>query len=115
MRRTRITVAAVTATALIGSLSAITPLPANAASNGNSSITQSAAFSPRATTKISEDCRKAIINDLELRGAIAGTLVKAGLSAADAAALAPASPPKWQQRVPSPSITTDWKSSSLPS
>ena len=89
MRRTRITVAAVTATALIGSLSAITPLPANAASNGNSSITQSAAFSPRATTKISEDCRKAIINDLELRGAIAGTLVKAGLSAADAAALAP--------------------------
>ena len=89
MRRTRITVAAVTATALIGSLSAITPLPANAASNGNSSITQSAAFSPRATTKISEDCRKAIINDLKLRGAIVGALVKAGLSAADAAALAP--------------------------
>ncbi|GAB6893612.1 hypothetical protein JCM18909A_14500 [Cutibacterium acnes subsp. elongatum] len=113
MRRTRITVAAVTATALIGSLSAIPP--ANAASNANSSITQAAAFSPRTTTKISEDCRKAIINDLELRGAIAGTLVKAGLSAADAAALAPASPPKWQQRVPSPSITTDWKSSSLPS
>ena len=65
------------------------PLPANAASNGNSSITQSAAFSPRATTKISEDCRKAIINDLKLRGAIVGALVKAGLSAADAAALAP--------------------------
>ena len=55
--------------------------PANAASNANSSITQAAAFSPRTTTKISEDCRKAIINDLELRGAIAGTLVKAGLSA----------------------------------
>lgn len=107
MRRTRITVAAVTATALIGSLSAITPLPANAASNGNSSITQSAAFSPRATTKISEDCRKAIINDLKLRGAIVGALVKAGLSAADAAALAPASPPKWQQRVPLPSTITD--------
>ena len=114
MRRTRITVAAVTATALIGSLSAIPP-PPNAASNANSPLTPAAAFSPRTTTKISEDCRKAIINDLELRGAIAGTLVKAGLSAADAAALAPASPPKWQQRVPSPSITTDWKSSSLPS
>lgn len=109
MRRTRITVAAVTATALIGSLSAITlpPPPANAASNENSSITQTAAFSPSAKTKIDADCRKAIINDLKLRGAIVGALVKAGLSAADAAALAPASPPKWQQRVPSPSTTID--------
>ncbi|KFC13687.1 hypothetical protein PAST2_10105, partial [Cutibacterium acnes HL202PA1] len=89
MRRTRITVAAVTATALIGSLSAITLPPANAASNENSSITQTAAFSPSAKTKIDADCRKAIINDLKLRGAIVGALVKAGLSAADAAALAP--------------------------
>lgn len=94
MRRTRITVAAVTATALIGSIAAITlslsPPPASATSDKGSSVTQSAALRPDTNkTKIDADCRKAIINDLKLRAAIVDALIKAGLSAADAAALAP--------------------------
>lgn len=104
MRRTRITVAAVTATALVGSIAAITlslPPPASATSDKGSSVTQSAALRPDTNkTKIDADCRKAIINDLKLRAAIVDALIKAGLSAADAAALAPASPQKWQQRGP---------------
>ena len=95
MRRTRITVAAVTATALVGSIAAITlspppPPPASATSDKGSSVTQSAALRPDTNkTKIDADCRKAIINDLKLRAAIVDALIKAGLSAADAAALAP--------------------------
>lgn len=92
MRRTRITVAAVTATALVGSIAAITPSPppASATSDKGSSVTQSAALRPDTNkTKIDADCRKAIINDLKLRAAIVDALIKAGLSAADAAALAP--------------------------
>lgn len=92
MRRTRITVAAVTATALIGSIAAITLSlpPASATSDKGSSVTQSAALRPDTNkTKIDADCRKAIINDLKLRAAIVDALIKAGLSAADAAALAP--------------------------
>lgn len=94
MRRTRITVAAVTATALVGSIAAIPlsppPPPASATSDKGSSVTQSAALRPDTNkTKIDADCRKAIINDLKLRAAIVDALIKAGLSAADAAALAP--------------------------
>lgn len=93
MRRTRITVAAVTATALVGSIAAITlslSPPASATSDKGSSVTQSAALRPDTNkTKIDADCRKAIINDLKLRAAIVDALIKAGLSAADAAALAP--------------------------
>lgn len=64
--------------------------PASATSDKGSSVTQSAALRPDTNkTKIDADCRKAIINDLKLRAAIVDALIKAGLSAADAAALAP--------------------------
>ncbi|BCY26083.1 hypothetical protein KB1_20730 [Cutibacterium modestum] len=66
------------------------PPPASATSDKGSSVTQSAALRPDTNkTKIDADCRKAIINDLKLRAAIVDALIKAGLSAADAAALAP--------------------------
>ena len=66
------------------------PPPPSATSDKGSSVTQSAALRPDTNkTKIDADCRKAIINDLKLRAAIVDALIKAGLSAADAAALAP--------------------------
>lgn len=68
----------------------LSPPPASATSDKGSSVTQSAALRPDTNkTKIDADCRKAIINDLKLRAAIVDALIKAGLSAADAAALAP--------------------------
>ena len=89
MRRSRIAVAAATATALVGSIAAITPSPqAEASSNRPRSVAQ-AAIATDGKGIINKDCRDAVINDAKLRAAIAGALVKAGFSSADAVALAP--------------------------
>ncbi|MGC7389491.1 hypothetical protein AB5N56_22600, partial [Xanthomonas citri pv. citri] len=65
------------------------PLPqAEANSNRPRSVAQ-AAIATNGKGIIDKDCRDAVINDAKLRAAIAGALVKAGFSSADAVALAP--------------------------
>lgn len=63
MRRSRIAVAAATATALVGSIAAITPSPqAEASSNRPRSVAQ-AAIATDGKGIINKDCRDAVIND----------------------------------------------------
>lgn len=106
MRRSRIAVAAATATALVGSIAAITPSPqAEASSNRPRSVAQ-AAIATDGKGIINKDCRDAVINDAKLRAAIAGALVKAGFSSADAVALAPRIAREMAKRASSSSTTT---------
>lgn len=60
---------------------------AEASSNRPRSVAQ-AAIATDGKGIINKDCRDAVINDAKLRAAIAGALVKAGFSSADAVALA---------------------------
>lgn len=63
------------------------PPQAEASSNRPRSVAQ-AAIATDGKGIINKDCRDAVINDAKLRAAIAGALVKAGFSSADAVALA---------------------------
>lgn len=89
MRQSKIAVAVATATALVGSIAAITLPQASASSNTQSSISRAAVSGSNGDGIIGKDCRKAIINDAKLRAEIVASLVKAGFSSADAVALAP--------------------------
>ena len=89
MRQSKIAVAVATATALVGSIAAITLPQASASSNTQSSISRAAVSGSNGDGIIGKDCRKAIINDAKLRAEIVASLVKAGFSSADSVALAP--------------------------